>query len=198
MRLLQSLAARLDRGRPRSGLRPADLAITLAHESERERLTRDALLKLLSEYDLTPWLATTRVVIDETAVPHSHPVLTLHARHVTAPDLLLSTFVHENIHWLLRPKLGAVSKAMAELRNLYPEIAVAPPAGAGDRQSSYLHLIVNYLELVAMRKLAGHDRAGAVFDVWRKHHYTQLYEIVLGDEFLVASVVERNGLLLPG
>lgn len=33
------------------------------------------------------------------AIPYSHPVLTLHTRHLKDDLALLSTFVHEEYHW---------------------------------------------------------------------------------------------------
>ena len=38
-------------------------------------------IRLLRTYDLSPWFFTNVIVIDEKAVPHSHPVLTLYTRH---------------------------------------------------------------------------------------------------------------------
>ncbi len=43
----------------------------------REAATRDQLQRLLKTYDLSPWFFTKALVIDEKAIPFSHPVLTL-------------------------------------------------------------------------------------------------------------------------
>src|SRR5690349_9754470 len=66
------------------------LEFSLAHGSPREVETRDQLRRLLSTHALLPWLFTRKVVIDEQSIPHSHPVLTLHARHLKDDDQLLS------------------------------------------------------------------------------------------------------------
>ena len=76
------------------------IEIELAHGSQAEEATRDALLRLVGEHDVSAWLYTHRVIIDQTAIPHSHPVLTLHTRHLGEDEHLLSTFVHEQFHWL--------------------------------------------------------------------------------------------------
>ena len=72
--------------------------ISLRHGTVAEQATQRQLEKLFDEYDLSPWLFTQAVVIDEDAVPHSHPVLTLHTRHLKDDLLLLSTFIHEQSH----------------------------------------------------------------------------------------------------
>ena len=69
-----------------------------------ERETKAQLEKLLKSYDLGKYTFAYHVLVDERAIPHSHPVLTLHARHANLPnsdDLLLSTYVHEQLHWYL-------------------------------------------------------------------------------------------------
>src|SRR5687768_11798227 len=78
------------------------LKITLANSTPAEQQTRDQLERLLKTYDLSKWIITRSVMIDEkTAIPHSHPVLTLNTRHVKDDELMLSTFVHEQMHWFL-------------------------------------------------------------------------------------------------
>jgi hypothetical protein len=72
------------------------ISISLKHGDAKERATQSQLERLLSQYDLTQWISTMSVVIDEDAIPHSHPILTLHTRHLRDDDLLLSTFVHSH------------------------------------------------------------------------------------------------------
>jgi hypothetical protein len=55
-----------------------DMEVTLAHGTEAEAQTRDQLQRLLKTYDLSTWTWTRKVLIDQDAIPHSHPVLTLH------------------------------------------------------------------------------------------------------------------------
>jgi hypothetical protein len=40
------------------------------------------LERLLKQYDLSKWIFTRKVIIDQGEIPHSHPVLTLHTRHL--------------------------------------------------------------------------------------------------------------------
>ena len=56
------------------------------------------LFDLLREYDVSKWLFTREILIEEGVVPHSHPVLTLNALPLeTELDRLrlLSTFIHQ-------------------------------------------------------------------------------------------------------
>lgn len=59
-----------------------DLTIRLGHGSEAEGIMARQLDALLAKYDLEPWVLTRVVRIDERSIPHSHPVLTLHTRHI--------------------------------------------------------------------------------------------------------------------
>jgi hypothetical protein len=77
----------------------SSLDIELKNNSRGEQQTRDQLQRLMREYDLTPFIFTRPILIDEKAIPHSHPVLTLHTRHLKQDEQLLSTFIHEQAHW---------------------------------------------------------------------------------------------------
>ena len=114
----------------------AKLEIALKQGTPDEARTRDQLLRLLATYDLSPWIYTKSIMIDERAIPFSHPVLTLHARHVKDDDLLLSTFVHEQFHWFLTERREATEQAIADLRKLFPTVPAGGTAGAPDEYST--------------------------------------------------------------
>ena len=67
-------------------------------------------------------------------------------------------------------------------------------AGARDEQSTYLHLVICDLELQAMSRLVGEEKAREVIQGWE--HYTWIYEQVLGNPE-VRRVNERFGMLVP-
>src|ERR1700746_2589308 len=69
--------------------RGAAVEIELRHNTPNEQATADQLRRLLTKFDVSPWLFTGRVLIDEQAIPHSHPVLTLHTRHLAQDSELL-------------------------------------------------------------------------------------------------------------
>lgn len=169
--------------------------ITLKNGTERERRTADQLRTILARCDVSRWTFTRAIIIEEMAIPHSHPVLTLNTRHADDDGQLLSTFLHEQAHWLLATRPQATRAAMNELQQRYESLPVGRPLGASDLEGSYLHLIVNYLELVAMEQTAGEAEAARVFDSWLIDHYNALYRIVLDDREHIASMVERHGLL---
>lgn len=73
----------------------------MAHGGEAETRTAEQLQRLLDRDDLHPWQFTDAVIIDEAAIPHSHPVLTLRTRHLDDDRLLLATYLHEQFHWFI-------------------------------------------------------------------------------------------------
>lgn len=97
----------------------AGIAINLKHDSERERQTEEQLQRLVNSYDLRKYTFTHAVLIDERSIPHSHPVLTLHTRHLNSDDQLLSTYVHEQLHWFLEQHLPQTRAAESDLRSIY-------------------------------------------------------------------------------
>jgi hypothetical protein len=172
----------------------AAIEITLAHDSRRERQTRDQLLAIAARFDLTPWIITRRVIIEERAIPHSHPVLTLNTRHIADDDLLLATFLHEQAHWRVLDDRHALKRAIAELGHRFPGLPVGHPRGGDSDASSYLHVVVNFLEWRALRDLVGDERARAVMEFWCNDHYTELYRLVLTEEDEIARVVKTNAI----
>jgi hypothetical protein len=176
----------------------AVLDLELAHDSPKERATRAQLLRLVARYPVGPWLETDHVVVDEDSIPHSHPVLTLHTRHLDQDDALLATLLHEEMHWFLDAHVKEVDRAVRRLRVRYPHIAVGYPEGADSETSSYEHLLVNELELVLMRKLTGAQAARAVITGWTTDHYRALYRIVLEDDATLLKLLGDERLLPDG
>jgi hypothetical protein len=150
-----------------------------------------------AEEDLGPWLMTRHVRVDEEAIPHSHPVLTLHTRHLDSDDQLLSTFLHEQMHWLLDAHPAETEAAVAELRGRFADIAVGFPDGARTERSSYEHLLVILLEYRGLEALVGRERAEATFDFWQTDHYRALYRMVRDDLAAVEEIAERHPLPMP-
>ncbi len=168
--------------------------VRLGNDSDSERRGREQLQRLLTTYDLEPWLFTRKVAIDETArIPHSHPVLTLNADDLDNDDAALATFVHEQFHWWVMRDQKRLGQAIAAFRELFPEVP-GGRAGARDENSTYLHLVICDLELQAMSRLLGKERARAVIAGWE--HYTWIYEQVLENPE-VRRVNERFGWLAP-
>jgi hypothetical protein len=172
------------------------LNVELAHDSEAERATRAALLRLVQKHDLSDWIYTTEIIVDESQIPHSHPVLTIDAADADDEEKLASTFIHEQFHWLEAGEtLEAFEAAMADFERLYPDAPGREGGGARDVESTYRHLLVCDLELQAMTELFGEARARAVLAGIT--HYEWIYERVLNDP-RVRDVTTRHGFALSG
>jgi hypothetical protein len=174
------------------------LKITLANSTPAEKQVKAQLERLMKTYDVSKWIATNSIVIDEkTAIPHSHPVLTLNTRHIKDDELLLSTFIHENMHWFVIREDGRIEAAIKEFRTMFPKVPAGGPEGARSESSTYTHIAVCYLEYRAMRELLGELRAKQVMEFWATDHYTWIYKTVLERPRDIASVLFKNN-LVPG
>lgn len=138
-----------------------ELDVRLATGSDAEAQARDELRTILANHDLKPWTFTTDVVVEEGTQPRSHPVLTLSTAN--RGSIQLASYVHEQMHWFCTTRREAVEALCAgELRRRYPTVPVGAPDGAPDERSTYLHLIVCWLELDALRRLIGTDAGDEV------------------------------------
>jgi len=172
------------------------VSIELKSGTDAELKTKEQLQRLLAAYDLSKYTYTRQITVDENAIPHSHPVLTLHTRHLHSDDELLSTYVHEQLHWFLDAHPQQTAEAEGQLRKLYPKVPVGYPDGAEDEESTYMHLIDCYLEMQADRQLLGPERAAVVMKFWARDHYRWVYKTVIEDESKIGSIAEREHLSL--
>ncbi len=172
-------------------------SIALSHGSASERGTEEQLGRLFDRYDLGPWLYTKSVLVDEEAIPHSHPVLTVHTRHLRDDLLLLSTFIHEESHWYVEDHQAAVDAAVVELHALAPGLPVGFPDGATTEKSSYEHLIVIALEERGLVRLAGELAAHEAMGFWASDHYRAIYRAVLEKRADVRRIMLAHGLGSP-
>jgi len=180
-----------------TALSQARFEITLKNNTAPEAKTKEQLQRLLATYDVSKWIFTRKIEIDEKAIPHSHPVLTLSARHVKDDELLLSTFVHEQIHWhfVINDKL--TDEALKDLKAMFHKVPDKGPEGARDEESTYIHLFVCYLEYRADRGLLGELKAKQVMEFWTTDHYTWIYKTVLERARDIGSVLIKHKLMKP-
>jgi hypothetical protein len=173
------------------------LEISLKHNDQREVQTKQQLQRLLSAYDVSNWIFTRKVVVESgfNVIPHSHPVLTLSTRHLKDDELLLSTFVHEQLHWYLGEKPKETEEAYKELRSMFPKAPVGFPEGGKDEESTYKHILVCYLEYQAMKGLLGELKARQVMDFWATDHYTWIYKTVLERGREIGSLMRKHKLI---
>ena len=168
------------------------VSVRTAHHGPREEQTAERLKKLIGTYDLSKYTFTREVVIDRGAMNHAFPELTLNARWADAPDDLLSSYIHEQLHWYLRDHDAQQKSAIDELRRMYPNAPVGLPEGAESAYSTYGHLVDCHLEIEADRQLLGPDRTMTV--VRNKGHYTWIYDTIFRDELKIAAVVDEHQL----
>ena len=168
------------------------IKIDLAQGSERERQTKTRLEQVIASYDLRRYTFTREVMIEERAINHAFPVLTLNARFANSSDELLSSYLHEQLHWYLREHNSQQQQTIGELRRMYPNAPVGMPEGAETAYSTYGHLVDCYLEIQADRQLIGAERTQEV--IKNKGHYTWIYKTVLQDEKKIAALVASHHL----
>ena len=168
------------------------VTIDLARDTPREQLAKQTLEQVLASNNLKKYTFTRKVIIEQAAVNHAFPVLTLNGRFATSADEMLSSYIHEQLHWHLRDHASQQQAAIAELRRLYPRAPVGLPQSAESEYSTYGHLVDCYLEIVADRELLGPERTAAV--IRGKPWYTWIYATVLADEKQIADVVNRHKL----
>ena len=139
-------------------------------ETRTERQLRDILQSNPAIYD---WVFTRDVRIDAQSVPRSHPVLVLNTRHLGDDHQLAAAFVHEQLHWGIRP---IEQPLLCELEQRYPDLPIGPPDGCRTRFSNYLHLVICSLEYRSLITLLG--PAAALATLQRATHYRRIYQTV--------------------
>jgi hypothetical protein len=165
--------------------------LTLRHGTAAEARTRALLLELMNKYDLRPFLFTTDIIIDEMAIPHSHPVLTLSAAPDSSPEHLLAIFIHEELHWFEEQHAAIRDRAVERTRDRYHEVPIERPDGSGDEWSTRLHLLVCYLEYQTLKALLGVAVAETTIRDLARHHYRWVYATVLRDEQEIGEIARE-------
>lgn len=170
-----------------------EITFTTKNDTDREKAVIPRVQEILDTHDLTKWIFTDKVMIEAFAIPHSHPVLTLNTKP-QSQDELLSTFIHEQLHWYVDGNKDSEQKAIAEFKKKYKNVPHGNREGARDEYSTYLHLIVCYLEFKSMVALVGEARAEKVMR--ETNHYTWIYETVLKDRESIGKTIAKNKLNL--
>lgn len=161
---------------------------------EREEKTKNQLLRLLKTYDLSKWTFTRKIAIEHRSIPHSHPELTVNTYFLDDDVKILSIYLHEQIHWHLYNNLISTNLAIKKLKQIYRNAPIRLPEGSGTERSTYLHLIVNYLEYKAMQDLVGREKAKETIEAFSNKYYRWIYRTVLSDESEIAKIVEMYDL----
>jgi hypothetical protein len=168
------------------------LEIKGKHHSMREMQVSSELEEILKKYDVSKYTFTNTVIIEERTMNHAFPDLTLNVHFLGSDDELLSSFLHEQLHWYLRDRPMQMERAVKELRTLYPKVPVGLPEGADTEYSTYGHLVDCYLEIQADRQIMGPERTDQV--IKNKPWYTWIYQTITRDEKTIADIVTKNHL----
>ncbi|MEI2666212.1 hypothetical protein [Rossellomorea sp. LJF3] len=175
----------------------AGIQITCKNSTVNEIRVRTELDFLIRKYNLKNYFFTDAVIINESADnPHSHPVLTLNTRHLGKEHILLSTFIHEQIHWYAVQHFHKIKLAIQELKIIYPIVPVGYPNGARDEFSSYLHIIINWLELDSLYQILEKIQYEEVVNFLQSDHYTWIYKIVISDYEIIKEKLDKYGIQL--
>jgi len=166
--------------------------IQTSHHSPREQQEKLELEQLLKKYDVSKYTFTRTVIIEEGAMNHAFPALTLNVHFLGSDDELLSSFLHEQLHWYLAKHRAAMEDAVRQLKTMDPHAPVGLPEGADSEYSTYGHLIDCYLEIQADRALIGPERTDRV--IKNKPWYTWIYKTILQDEDRIAALVKEEHL----
>jgi|SRR5882672_8804221 len=176
------------------GLLADPVEIQTAHHSQCEQQEKLELEQLLKKYDVSKYTFTHTVIIEERAMNHAFPVLTLNVHFLGSDDELLSSFLHEQLHWHLAQHRPAMEDAVRQLKTMYPHAPVGLPEGADSEYSTYGHLVDCYLEIQADRQLIGPERTDKV--IKNKPWYTWIYKTILQDEDRIGALVKAEHLEL--
>lgn len=196
------VAGSFDASTPSQTVTPAPeiepvVEIDTSHESERELATKDAMEKLLAEYDVSKWIFTKSVVIEEGAIPHARfGVVTLSTAYLSYDYQNLSTFIHEQLEVFFFDNWHRVEKAISELRTLYPDVPVDSTGFQSDRteEGTYKHLVLCFLEYSAVKELAGEETARLSME--RMGHYIWVYETVVSDADQLEEIARTYDLII--
>jgi hypothetical protein len=170
------------------------LKIKTKNAGPQEEERKQQMERLAKQYDLKKYTITRDILIDRSAMNHSHPVLTLNLRFLDNDDLALSAYVHEQGHWVLTGRGPRVNRPLFDdLQRSFPGLNYRVPDGDGEMISSYYHIAVCMLEWHAMEALVGPERARKVIEWKQADHYKAVYSIVLNQHEQVESILNRNG-----
>jgi hypothetical protein len=172
----------LARGVPATGV-----DIRTAHGTNEEVAGVAALRDVLAGHDLRRWMFTDLVMVDETISGGlSHPLTISPVLLVRRPASALTTFLHEQLHWVEGPGIdSAITEASTRWPNPPP-----PPAGGNDARSTWLHMGVCALEYQSLSLLLG--REAAATELMQHRGYSWIYGQILDDPDWFSGFLHRH------
>lgn len=170
------------------------------HNTEEELKTVSLLEDTLKRHpELSGYIFSSSVIIDGTVQPpHSHPVITLNCKDNDSLSLLLSNFIHEQLHHFLHDRDSKLEDAVNELKKTYKNAPIGYPHGANNEFWTYAHLILCSLEQMILKEVFGKEFAHESLTYWQTHHYTWIYKKISTDYDSLIKTAKRYDLLPTG
>src|SRR6266446_1184952 len=126
---------------PRATSEGFRIDLDLDHARREAERVRSMLQALRRRHDLSRYEYTRLVRIVPGSDTFSHPMLTLGNRFAENEDL------HWYLWYLGTPETDPVAPFFDELVRRYPEAPTDLPDGARSYEATYLHLVINWLEV---------------------------------------------------
>jgi len=173
-----------------------EIALDFTAVQRNAEHVRAMLLDARGRFDLARFEYCKQVRIAPTEIPYSHPSITLNTW--IHDDLgLLSMYLHEQMHWYVtwysHVRAPQWRSLFGQLRERYPSVPAAEAGGGNDEFSTYLHLLVNWLEIEAVSRFVDRDRV--VNHVRALHFYRWIYQTVTDDWEALGALYLEQGLL---
>ena len=173
------------------------ISVDLNHARCEAKRVHHLLTTLRRRHDLSRFEYTKLVRIAPGSETFSHPILTLGNRFAESEDLLLSTYLHEQMHWYLwyleTPRYDPVAPFFDELVRRYPMAPIELPDGARGYKATYVHLVVNWLEIAATATFIGRHRALHLAE--RQRSYRWIYRTVVRDWDALGELYAHHGIV---
>jgi len=134
------------------------VSISLKNNSEKEQIAKNLLEKILKKYQLDKWILCHDIIIEWNATGKAFPTIRLSAWQDNE-ERMLAQFLHEQFHWIEKGKEEQMKNAIMELKKTFPDVPIDKPEGGGSEESTYNHLIVCRLELLALKEILGDEVA---------------------------------------
>jgi len=169
---------------------PSGLSIVEIKPNKWTAIMKQNMLHLAQVYDLRPFLFTKKIHVESMVIPHSHPILTLNTRSAEKPKKILSVWLHEELHWWMDKNPKQTALAIKELKKIYPN---APKGMGATPDSTFLHLIVCYLEMKAVALYLGDKEARSIIEEIMKKDklYPWIYYQVLYKDFAIKKIIKK-------
>jgi hypothetical protein len=158
-------------------------------------LAHETLKKLVFKYDLHSFFYTKKLILDSKEESIDHPVLTLNTKYAAYAPIFLSNLLHEELHWWMDLNNDKVAVAIPDLKRAFRN----PPGikGAADPLATYRHLLICWMEYMAVTKYMGEDVAKTnlkhFIDVDKK--FPWIYTQVLNHSQKIWDIVGKHNFI---